>query len=108
MKLGRYSQKVEFITEGNVSDGVGGYEPTITTVLSTWAGIEQLSTSKDIEQAQMSLPSIYRARVQARKGFDITIKHSVRWRGVIYEIISTPVVDNVLLRKEWVFDMKKR
>ena len=108
MKLGRYDQKIEFITEGNVPDGAGGYVPTIDVVLATWARIEQLPTSKNIEQAQMQLPSIFRLGVQARKGFTITTAHSVRWRNEIYQIISSPTVADVRLRKEWIFDIKRK
>ena len=108
MKLGRYDQKIEFITEGSVSDGMGGYVPTINVELNTWARVEQLATSKNIEQAQMQLPSIFRLGVQARKGFTITTAHSVRWREEIYQIISSPTVADVRLQKEWIFDIKQK
>ena len=108
MKLGKYDQKIEFISEGQASDGVGGYIPTITVELSTWARIEQLSASKNIDQAQTSFPAIFRIGVQARKGFEVTTEKSIRWRNEIYQIISSPVVSDVRFRKEWVFDIKKR
>ena len=108
MKLGKYDQKIEFITEGDTSDGAGGYVPSITTDLATWARVEQLQTSKDIEQAQMQLPSIFRLGVQARKGFTITTAHSVKWRNEVYQIISSPTVSDVRMQKEWVFDIKRK
>ena len=108
MKLGRYDQKIEFITEGSVSDGMGGYVPTIDVVLATWARVEQLSTSKNIEQAQMQLPSVFRLGVQARKGFAITTAHGIRWRNEIYQIISSPTVADVRVQKEWIFDIKHK
>lgn len=108
MKLGKYDQKIEFITEGQTSDGAGGHIPSIDVVLATWARVEQLATSKNIEQAQMQLPSIFRLGVQARKGFTITTAHSVRWREEIYQIISSPTVADVRLQKEWIFDIKRK
>ena len=59
MKLGKYDQRIQFGTEGTVSDGYGGYKPSFTVELETWARIEQLKISADIEQAQLKLPTMY-------------------------------------------------
>lgn len=108
MRLGKYDQKIDFISEGTTPDGAGGYIPAEIVVLSTWARIEQLSASKDLEQAQMGLPAVFRVGVQAREGFHPTTEHSVKWRDETYQIISSPTVSDVRLRKEWIFDMKMR
>ena len=105
MKLGRYDQKIEFVTEGSTSDGSGGYVPTIDVVLATWARVEQLQTSKNIEQAQMQLPTIYRVGVQCRDGFLPEVKHLIKWRGKKFKIINSPTVQSVRLNQEWIFDI---
>ena len=42
MKLGKFDQKIQFVKEGQVSDGAGGYTPGDIPVLETYAAIEQL------------------------------------------------------------------
>lgn len=105
MKLGKYDQKISFVTEGTTPDTYGGYEPTEATVLSTFARIEQLRTSTNIEQAQLEMPAVYKVGVQVRSGFTPEAKHLIKWRGETYKILSTPAVESVRYRKEWVFDM---
>jgi len=108
MKLGKYDQRIQFITEGAVSDGAGGTIPSTIDLLNTWARIEQLKASRDIAQAQMNLPAIYRVGVQARKGFAPQENSLIRWQNKVYMIISSPVVDDVRLNKEWIFDIRKK
>jgi len=108
MKLGKYDQRVQFITEGTVSDGAGGTIPGVIVLLDTWARIEQLKVSRDVAQAQLNLPQIYRVGVQARKGFTPQANNLVRWQNKVYMIISSPVVDDVRYNKEWIFDIRKK
>ena len=105
MKIGRYDQQIEFWSEGMVSDGYGGYTPKPLLELKTWARIEQLKISADIEQAQLKLPTMYRVGVMAREGFTPSVEHVVRWRGKMYRIVNAPVVESVRYRQEWVFDI---
>ena len=105
MKIGRYDQQIEFWSEGMVSDGYGGYTPKPLLELKTWARIEQLKVSADIEQAQLKLPTMYRVGVMARDGFIPSVEHIVKWRGKMYRIVNAPVVESVRYRQEWVFDI---
>lgn len=105
MKIGRYDQVIEFWSEGMVSDGYGGYTPKPLLELKTWARIEQLKISADIEQAQLKLPTMYRVGVMARDGFIPSVEHIVKWRGKMYRIVNAPVVESVRYRQEWVFDI---
>ena len=77
MKLGKYDQKIEFITEGNTSDGAGGYVPL------QWRW--ESPTQRNIRTNAFSF---YVGRT--RKGFTIT-SHSVRWK--IYQIIEPQRLD---------------
>lgn len=106
--IGKYDQKIKFYTEGVVSDGGGGYVPSKQLELETWARIEQLNISKDIDQAQMSLPSVFRVAVQVRKGFQPLVSHIIEWRDKRFAIINAPQVEDVRLQKEWIFDIKER
>lgn len=105
MKIGRYDQVIEFWSEGMVSDGYGGYTPKPLLELKTWARIEQLKISADIEQAQLKLPTMYRVGVMARDGFIPSVEHIVKWRGKMYRIVNAPVVESVRYRQEWIFDI---
>jgi len=105
MKIGRYDQVIEFWSEGMVSDRYGGYTPKPLLELKTWARIEQLKISADIEQAQLKLPTMYRVGVMAREGFIPSVEHIVKWRGKMYRIVNAPVVESVRYQQEWVFDI---
>lgn len=105
MRFGKYDQKVEFVSFTKVSDGAGGYIPTENVDLTTFARITQLKIKADIEQAQMNLPATYRVGVMVRSGFLPMVQNNVKWRGDLYQIITTPQVEGVRLQKEWVFDI---
>ena len=97
----RLTEKIQAISEGSQSDGYGGSIPVEVIDFDAWASIEQLRTSKDIEQAQISLPSTF--RVKTRKEFNK--KQIVKWRGQKYSIVSTPQVDFVRRARIYTFDI---
>lgn len=97
----RLTEKIQAISEGSQSDGYGGNIPDDVVDFEAWASIEQLRTSKDIEQAQVSLPSTF--RIRTRKEFNK--KQIVKWRGQKYSIISTPQVDFVRRARIYTFDI---
>ena len=97
----RLTEKIKAIIQEGQPDGYGGSIPVDVVDFETWASIEQLRTSKDIEQAQISLPSTF--RVRTRKEFDK--KQIVKWRGQKYSIISTPQTDFVRRTRIYTFDI---
>lgn len=97
----RLTEKVEVLSYGTQDDGYGGTIPVTNVDFEMWTQIEQLRTSKDIEQAQITLPATY--RVRTRK--EVTAKNGIRWRGKDYAIISAPQVDYVRRTRYYVFDM---
>lgn len=107
MKIGSYDQKIAFFTEGKTSDGLGGYVVAKTTVLETFASVEQLTQKRDLEQAQLSFPAIFRVKIMYRNIFKPEVKHRVSWMGKNFNIISAPQLDNVRRPLEWVFDIKE-
>ena len=107
MKIGRYDQKISFISEGTTSDSYGGTTPTEIIELETFASIKQMSQSKTIEQLQLGLPATYKVSVQYRLNFTPTVAMRVVWRGNYYNIITTPEVENVRIQREWVFIISK-
>lgn len=103
MKIGRYDQKISFISEGTTADNYGGTIPTERTELETFASIQQMSQSKTIEQSQLGLPATYKVSVQYRSGFTPTVSMRVIWRNTRYNITTTPEVENVRIQREWTF-----
>lgn len=107
MRFGKYDQRIEFVSFTKVSDGAGAYIPTEKVDLTTFARITQLKVRADLEQAQMQLPATYRVGIMVRSGFLPQVKNNVKWRGDLYQIITTPQVEGVRLQKEWVFDITR-
>lgn len=105
MNIGRYDQKIEFLSEGTVSDGAGGYIPQEVVILSTFAAIEQLPQSRSLEQVQMKLPSVFRVSIHHRQSFTPKVADIVRWKGERYNIITSPVIEDVRYGKQLTFDI---
>ena len=103
MNIGRYDQKISFISEGVTSDNYGGTTPTEQVVLEPFASIKQMSQSKTIEQSQFGLPATYKVSVQYRLGFTPTVAMRIIWRNLRYNITTTPEVENVRIQREWTF-----
>lgn len=106
--FGKYDQRVKFFNDGTTPDGYGGTTPSVVEVLSTWARVEQLKVSKNIEQAQMSLPTMYRVGVLCRDGFEPSVKHIIEWMGKRYAIVNAPVIESVRYQQEWQFDIREQ
>lgn len=109
LKTGRYDQKIKFKEYGIISDGSGGYIPSEipTILLSTFARVNQIKQSWNIEQVQKSLPSTWRCGVMVRKGFEPAVDMVVEWRGEDYQIITSPVIESVRMGHEWTFDITR-
>lgn len=105
LRAGRYDQKITFIEFTPVSNGSGGTIVTPVEVLTTFASVEQLKQSRNIEQVQLGLPSTLLVGVQVRKGFKPTVAMVVRWRGVDHQIITSPYESNVRTALQWTFNI---
>lgn len=103
MKIGRYDQKIKFVTDGQVTDSYGGYTPSEVVQLTTYAAIEQVTQTRAIEQMQIGLPATYRVSVMYRQSFIPTKDMRIVWRDVKYNITTAPEVNNVRMQKEWTF-----
>lgn len=88
INFGKYDQKVSFVTFGQVSDGYGGYVPSETVALSTFASVKQVRASGDIEQAQLTLPNTYSIYIQQRNGFTPNTMLSIKYRNEILKVNS--------------------
>ena len=100
--FGKYDQKVTFRNFQNVSDGFGGTVPTWVDVITTFASVEQLKSSKDIDHAQIDLDKTYLIKIQYRSSFTPTEKHQIVYRGKTLAITSVLLNDERLSREYWI------
>ena len=107
LKLGDLDQKIEFLEEQSTQDSSGNNVVTNVLVLSTFAKIEQLKQSRKLEDAQLKFPSTYDVTILNRSGFFPDTNMVVKWRGDIYNITSTPEIDDVRFQKFYSFIISK-
>lgn len=102
----RLNNKIKFITNERVQDSAGGFDVVAKEELETWARIEQLQVSKDIEQAQQKLPEVYRVTIRDRAGFSPKVDNLVEWNNKQFIIINSPQLDLINRTRFIKFDMK--
>ena len=102
----RLNNKIKFIREEKVQDPTGGFDVSEIVELETWASIEQLQVSKNIEQAQQSLPKVFRVIIRDRSDFFPKVLDIIEWRGERFAIINSPELDLVNRTRYIKFDMK--
>ena len=102
----RLNNKIQFITESKVQNNTGSFDVVEVIELETWAHIEQLNVSKDIEQAQQKLPKVFRVTIRDREGFYPKVDNIINWKGNRFVIISSPQIDETIRSRYLVFDIK--
>ena len=102
--FGKYDRKIKFINLGTVSDGSGGFIPTPTIQLETFARVEQMKGNNNLEQAQLGLPQTYKVGVQFRDGFFPNVSQIIQYDGYDHKILSVEV-KNERMRKEFIITM---
>ena len=107
MRLGMFNERISFHKMGAQSDGAGGTVFEEILILSTFAKVEQLKKSSDLEQAQQNLKGVFRVSIHDRNGFRIDESFTIHWRGNKYNIISTPEIDDVRNRRFLTFDISE-
>ena len=107
MRLGMFNERISFYKMGTQSDGAGGTVFDEILILSTFAKVEQLKKSSDLEQAQLNLKGVFRVSIHDRNGFKIDENLIVHWRGNKYNVISTPEIDDVRNRRFLTFDISE-
>lgn len=93
ISFGKYDQKVSFISFGQTSDGAGGYIPSETVSLTTFASVKQLSAGDSIEASQLELPETLEVRIQYRNGFRPTQAMQVLYRSNYYKITGVTLLN---------------
>jgi SPP1 family predicted phage head-tail adaptor len=101
INLGKYDQKLTFQSFGQVPDGYGGYIPTATAVLTTFARSIQLRGSNSLEQAQLTLPKTYTFGIQIRAGFEPNTSMQMLYKGKNHAITGVSISEERGAR-EWI------
>lgn len=102
----RLNNKIKFIREEKVQDSTGGFDVSEIVELETWASIEQLQVSKNIEQAMQTLPKVFRVIIRDRSDFFPRVDNIIEWRGERFIIVNSPELDLVNRTRYIKFDMK--
>lgn len=102
----RLNSKIKFLKETRVQQPDGGFVVEKTTQLETWARVEQLQVSKDIEQAQQILPKVFRVWIRDRQGFFPAVGNIVKFQNQEFVIINSPKEDFILRTRLLMFDIK--
>jgi SPP1 family predicted phage head-tail adaptor len=101
INFGKYDQKVTFQSFGQVPDGYGGFVPTVTTELTTFARSIQIRSDSGLEAAQLSLSKSYNFGVQIRAGFEPNLSMQILYKGKTHAITSVVIFEERNPR-EWI------
>ena len=107
LKLGDLDQRIEFFEEQSIQDDSGNYVVTSVSVLKTFAKIEQLKQSRQLEDAQLKFTSTYNVTILNRDGFFPNTNMVIKWRNDTYNVTSTPEIDDVRVQKFYSFIISK-
>lgn len=89
--LGRkLKEKIAIKRPANTPNGSGGFETTLSTVVSTYAKVRHLSVSNDVIAQQSNLVEAYEFTIRYRQDIEIKIADVIEWRGRTFEIIGLP------------------
>lgn len=88
INFGQYDRKVSFIKLGQVSDSYGGYIPTESTILTTFAAAKQMKGSNSLEEAQYGFPQTMIFYIQKRSGFTPSVDMLIKYKNETHLIKS--------------------
>jgi SPP1 family predicted phage head-tail adaptor len=91
INFGKYDQKVSFISFQDVDDGFGGNVPTASTVLSTFARVQQLRGSNAIEASQLVLPNTYEIAIQYRSSFTPDESMQILYKSTYHKVTGVRI-----------------
>jgi SPP1 family predicted phage head-tail adaptor len=104
INFGKYDQKVDFVSFQAISDGAGGTTVTPSTLLSTFASVNQTRGGNALEAGEMVLPNTYQIRIQYRASFVPSEIYQVYYRTRYYKITGVQL-DEQRQHKEYVINM---
>lgn len=97
---GEMDQRISFITDTRVSDGMGGFTKTPSTVATVWAKVKSGSGNERFEFDTINATALYRFFTHYRD--DITESMRIDWEGVEYNIRAIPAEGGRKLYSEFV------
>lgn len=82
MNTGKQDRKIKFISLVGTDDGYGGTIPSRTTLLETFAQVEQTKSSNRLEELQNVLNDVFRFIVKYRSGFEPNLAKIIEYNGL--------------------------
>ena len=90
MQSGKLDRRITLLSYSNPSDGIGGDNPTYSTIVATvWADVIDLR-GRELLAAQQS-NSMITTKFRIRYRSDIDGRWRIGWKGKQYEIVGTPI-----------------
>jgi SPP1 family predicted phage head-tail adaptor len=83
-KAGELDQRVKFLRESKVDDGMGGSVTTLTTVAEAWAKVRPMSGTEREHSDRLNAQANYLIVIRYRD--DITESDVVEWKGTRFNI----------------------
>jgi SPP1 family predicted phage head-tail adaptor len=84
--FGKYDRRVTLGNFQDTSDGYYGNTPVWVDEISTFASVQQLRGSNNIEQAQLNLPKTYLFRIMQREGLNPDPSMMIIYDGFYHKI----------------------
>ena len=93
LKAGDLREKITFKrATGRVSNGSGGYITTYTDILSTFAGVTEVSSDSALIAQQENIKQVIKVLIRYRADITIKIANIILWRGFEF-IVSNMKAD---------------
>jgi hypothetical protein len=100
MNTGKQDRKIKFISIQGMDDGYGGTVPGRTTLLETFAQVNQIRSSSSLEELQNVLNDAYRFTVKWRSGFDPSLSNVIEYNGIDLTIQQVEL-NNERMKRFW-------
>ena len=93
MITGKLKDRVEFVVLSGSDDGQGGLENVAWTIVKTrWCEFKQIRSTEIEKYGQVENPVVATVRTRYTTGIDEEMR--IRYKGIIYEIVSIINVNN--------------
>lgn len=85
MQLGKLNKRISIISTTQVSDGMGGFNETDTTVATIWAAIWPLTGKEQLQSQQTAMEISHRIRIRYRSGMlsSYRLKFGTRYFNIV-------------------------
>lgn len=100
MNTGKQDRKIKFISLAGTDDGYGGTIPGRTTLLETFAEVNQVGSGSKLEELQNVLNDAFQFKVKWRAGFEPNLAKIIEYNNLDLTIQQVEL-NNQRLKRFW-------